>query len=489
MIIIRPGELTRICDAAEEELAKTGSYYQQKGIMATINIHTDRQNTVVQCATLSDLTLSLANLVIWQRYDHRSKKSLVCDPSEKCISLLLDKGTYSYLPVLNGISRQPYFRSNGGLVMADGYDPETGMFGVFNPTQFTVPETPTHQQAEEALAKLLGLLSEFEFITEHDKAAALSSILTAAVRPSLAYTPMIHVKAPTMSCGKSYLCELLTAFATSEKGTPHAFPIKDEECRKLLLSILLTSPAVVEFDNMTSDLIPHNSLCTALTSEFIAGRILGKSKTSEVGTRVLFLSSGNNVDPVGDMARRTLTINLDPKCETPATRTFSKQPVNEVRADRGRYVTAALTIVRAYQHAGKLLTACKPIAGYEDWSNYCRQPLLWLGLPDPASSMFESMNEDPDRGLRGEFLQAFHAEFGKISTTVKEIVKTNNHVLRELIIDISAERDGGINSKKLGRWIKRHAGHCIKIDGIQKRFVRDTSVTYNVARWIIEVIE
>jgi len=57
---------------------------------------------------------------------------------------------------------------------------------------------------------------------------------------------------------------------------------------------LLTAPAVVEFDNLTTDLIPHKSLCTILTSEFISGRILGQSKTAEVGTRTLFLSSGNN---------------------------------------------------------------------------------------------------------------------------------------------------------------------------------------------------
>jgi hypothetical protein len=163
---------------------------------------------------------------------------------------------------------------------------------------------------------------------------------------------MFHVKAPSIASGKSYLCELLTAFATPQKGTPHAFPAEDEECRKLLLAELLTAPAVVEFDNLTSDLIPHKSLCTTLTSEFISGRILGQSKTAEVGTRALFLSSGNNVEPVRDMTRRVITINLDPACEIPAARDYRKQPVSEVRGDRGRYVSMALTIVRAWHCAG-----------------------------------------------------------------------------------------------------------------------------------------
>ena len=221
-------------------------------------------------------------------------------------------------------------------------------------------------------------------IPKQDLAAALAAILTATIRSSLPLAPLFHSKAHSISSGKSYLCELITAFVTPQRGTPHAFPADDEECRKILLAELLTAPAVVEFDNLTTDLIPHKSLCTILTSEFISGRILGKSKTAEVGTRALFLSSGNNVDPVRDMTRRTITITLDPTCEIPATREFRKQPVRDVRANRGRYVSLALTIIRAWICAGRPKTECKTIATYYEWSGLCRQPLLWLGLPDPA---------------------------------------------------------------------------------------------------------
>ena len=69
-----------------------------------------------------------------------------------------------------------------------------------------------------------------------------------------------------MGVGKSYLCELITAFATPRRGTPTSFPNDDDECRKLLLAELLRALAVVEFDNLTGDLLPHKSLCTALTS-------------------------------------------------------------------------------------------------------------------------------------------------------------------------------------------------------------------------------
>ena len=182
-------------------------------------------------------------------------------------------------------------------------------------------QNPTLADAKSALEIIKDLLCEFSFASESDQAAAISAILTAVVRPSLAKAPMFHVRAHQVGSGKSYLCELITAFATPRRGSPTTFPADDEECRKLLIAQLLLAPAVIEFDNLTTDLIPHNSLCTAITSEYIGGRLLGASKTVSLSNRVLFLSSGNNVGPVLDMTRRCITIHLDPACEVPASRT------------------------------------------------------------------------------------------------------------------------------------------------------------------------
>jgi hypothetical protein len=315
-------------------------------------------------------------------------------------------------------------------------------------------------------------------------------MLSAAVRPSLAHAPMFHVRAPVVGSGKSYLCELITAFASPQRGTPTTFPSDDEECRKMLLAELLRAPAVVQFDNLTSDLIAFKSLCTVLTSEFISGRILGVSKTATVGTRVLFLSSGNNVGPVQDMTRRCLTIRLNPGCETPAARTFQRPDlVREVLRERGRYVSAALTIVQAWIAAGRPRTSCKALAGYGDWSDLCRQPLLWLYCPDPAVSVFEAMAEDPDRETLRRLLKTWQAAFGKTPAMVREAVKHSavspkgHEELGEVLRDIAEER-GEINRRKLGWWIKRHAGRIV--DG--RRFVR-SSGSRSAEAWQVEVVE
>ena len=484
------GEIHRVVDAAERELAQTCSYYQRGGLIVTIVTDPGTQETRVQEINLPTLVRALAGVATWERLDMRFKDLCRIDPPARHATVLLDSTGYQHLPVLFGLSRQPYLRPDGSLMQIPGYDLATGMFGVFKEGEFSVPDLPTLADAQAALEVIKEPLTEFSFASETDRSTALAAILSATVRPSLSHAPMVHVRAPAVGSGKSYLCELITAFATPQRGTPTTFPADDEECRKLLLAELLRGPAVIEFDNLTSDLLAHKSLCTTLTSEFFSGRILGVSKTATVSTRTLFLSSGNNVGPVHDMARRCVTINLDPGCEVPAARTFIRPDlVREVLSQRGRYVSAALTILRAWVVAGRPKTQCKSLAGFGDWSDLCRQPLLWLGLPDPAESVFLAMAEDPDRETLGRLLTAWHEAFGKTPTMVREAVNTAlsqfslQQELREVLRDIADER-GEINRRKLGWWIKRHAGRIV--DG--RRFVRGSS-NRSAETWQVETVK
>jgi hypothetical protein len=486
-IRIMAGEIHRVVDAAERELAQSRRHYQRGGQIVTIVTDPGTRETRVQDISPPALVRALAGVATWERYDARSEDWSRTDPPARHAAVLFDSTSYHHLPVLSGLTRQPYLRPDGSLTMAAGFDSATGMFGVFDAREFSVPQSPSRDEAQTALALLIDLLTEFSFARDADLGAALAAMLTATVRPSLAHAPMIHVRAHMVGSGKSYLCELITALATPQRGTPTTFPGDDEECRKLLLAELLRAPAVIEFDNLTGDLVAHKSLCTALTSEHMSGRILGVSKTATVNTRALFLSSGNNVGPVQDMTRRCITIHLDPGCEVPAARTFTRPDlVRDVLRQRGRYVSAALTVVRAWIGAGRPKTDCKPLAGFGDWSDLCRQPLLWLGLADPTDSVFMAMAEDPDRETLGRILTAWQAVFGKTAAMVRDAVKQaasfgDEYVeLREVLRDIADER-GEINRRKLGWWIRRHAGRIV--DG--RRFVRGSG-TRSAETWQVE---
>ncbi len=197
--------------------------------------------------------------------------------------------------------------------------------------------------------------------------------------------------------------------------------------------------------------------------------LLGVSKIATVNTRSLILSSGNNVGPVKDMTRRCITITLNPNCEIPAAREF-KNPdlLSGLIHERPKYVAAALTIVRAWITAGRPKKACKSIANYSEWSDFCRQPLLWLGLPDPTQSMFESMSDDPERETLRRLLDAWYECFGHSPKMLREVLGANGlppsapiQELREVLHDIAGERDFSINRRRLGWWMKNHAGQVI----------------------------
>lgn len=484
------GEIHRVADAAERALANSQRHYQRGGLIVTLVTDPGTGETRVQDISPPALVRALAGAANWERFDARAKDWARIDPPARHATVLFDSTSYHHLPVLRGLARQPYLRPDGSLMTAAGYDAASGMFGVFDAREFFVPDSPTCAQAEAALEQLRELLVEFAFRRDTDLAAALSAMLTATVRPSLAHAPMFHTRAHMAGSGKSYLSELITAFATPQRGTPTTFPADDEECRKLLLAELLRAPAVIEFDNLTGDLIAHKSLCTALTSEHMTGRILGVSKTATVSTRTLFLSSGNNVGPVQDMARRCITIHLAPQCEVPAARTFARPKlVEEVLANRGLHITAALTIVRAWIVAGRPQAACRAMAGFSDWSDHCRQPLLWLGLADPTDSMFEAIADDPDRETLGRMLAAWRSAFGNTPAMVRDAIKEagvcqgNNAELREVLHDIADER-ADINRRKLGWWIKRHAGRIV--DGM--RFIRAKGNS-SAEKWWVEMVE
>ncbi|HEV2610615.1 MAG TPA: hypothetical protein VGU61_10145 [Noviherbaspirillum sp.] len=489
IIRIIPGELDQIVDAAERSLTLTGQYFQRGGMIVTVVTDPGTKETCVQTISQPALLRALSKAAVWERVNGNSGGWIPCDPPAKHTNVLFDGSCYPHLPALNGLARQPYLRLDGSLCCHPGYDAQTGMYGAFSAQDFAIPDIPTREQALGSFTVIAELLSEFSFAQESDRSAALCAILTATIRSNLPTAPMFHVRAPQISAGKSYLCELITAFATAQAGTPTTFPVEDEECRKLLLAELLQAPAVIEFDNLNCDLLAHKSLCTALTSGRMTGRILGLSKTATVNTQVLLLSSGNNVGPVADMTRRCVTINLDPRCETPATRTFSRPDlVGEVRNNRGRYVSAALTIMRAYIANKSAQTNCKTIASFNQWTDWCRKPLIWLGLPDPATSVFEGMDIDPDRETLGRLLLVLVKLFGKHPIMVRDLKRKvlmaspETDDLRDLLEEIAGERDG-INSRRLGRWIKRHAGRIVH----DLKLVR-APINQNAESWRVESV-
>ncbi|MBU0593845.1 MAG: RepB family DNA primase [Gammaproteobacteria bacterium] len=466
------GDLHRVVDAAEKELAGRGRHYQSGGLIVSVSTDPVTGDPSVIPTSAPALTKELSAAASWEKYDARAKDWIRSDPPQRHIAILYDAQDFRHLPPLAGVARQPYFReSDGELVTQAGYDSTSQRFGVFDSRQFVIPD-PTPEAARAALALLEDPLNEFHFVAATDKAAALAAIFTAVVRPTLAHAPGFHVKAPVFGSGKTYLCELIGAFAGPAGNAKVSYPTTSEEATKVILSLLLTSPAVIEFDDMDTDWIPHGTIKRMLTADQITDRILGVSKTATVSTRTLFLGSGNNVGPVRDLLRRVLTIHVDPRCSTPATISYKGLPVEQVRKNRGVYVAAVLTIIMAWRRAGSLRADVENIVTFGGaWSDYCRHPLMWLGHADPATALLEQVKHDPDGDALASLMAAWRAQFGSTPTTVRKAVDVaygGDSDLFDAMREFPIEERGEINRSKLGWILKKNANRIVNGFEFQK---------------------
>lgn len=465
VIRVVAGDLHRVVDAAEKELAGRGRHYQSGGLIVSVSTDPTTGDPSVVPTSAPALTKELSVAASWEKYDGRTKDWERCDPPQRHTAILYDAQDFRHLLPLAGVARQPYFReSDGELVTKAGYDITSQRFGVFDSRQFVIPD-PTPEAARAALALLEEPLKEFHFVAATDKAAALAAIFTAVARPTLPQAPGFHAKAPVMGSGKSYLCDLIGAFAGPAGNAKVSYPTTSEEATKVILSLLLTSPGVIEFDDMDTDWIPHGTIKRMLTAEQITDRILGVSKTATVSTRTLFLGSGNNVGPIRDLLRRVLTIHLDPRCATPATMSYKGSPVEQVRKNRGVYVAAVLTIILAWRRAGSPCADVENIVTFGGaWSEYCRHPLMWLGHPDPATALLDQVKHDPDGDALAGLMAAWRAKFGSTPTTVRKAVEMAVHGSNDLLDamrEFPVEERGEINRSKLGWILKKNANRIV----------------------------
>jgi len=465
------GGLNRIVDAAEKVLAGTHQHYQFGGFIASIAIDPVTGDSSIALTSKEALTLTLSNAAAWEKPAREVGEWKSCDPPVRHINILHQAQQFKHLPTLAGVVRQPYFRQHDGeLVTKAGYDETSKLYAHFDSNEFVIRDL-TIDEARAQLAILENLLGEFHFVTPADKAAAISAIFTSVVRASLPLAPAFHIQAPVPGSGKTYLCELIGAFAGPGGNAKVSYPTSSEEATKVILSLLLTNPAVIEFDDMDTDWIPHGTIKRMLTAERITDRILGASKTATVSTRTLFLGSGNNVGPVRDLLRRVLTVHIDPRCATPATMQYKASPVEEVRKNRGLYVAIVLGIIQAWRKAGSPKTDVANIVTFNGpWSEYCRQPLLWLGLSDPATSLLNQIRHDPEGDELGQLLIAWHSTFGSTPTTVRKLLETSrsNPDLLENLREFPIEEKGEINRRKLGHFLKRNANRIVDGYELQK---------------------
>jgi hypothetical protein len=412
----------------------------------------------------------IADAALFRRFDTRRKQWVDADPPRQVVNSLLAREGRWAIPRVSGIITTPTLRSDGSLLAEEGYDPHSELYLLPGLEPLTIPEHPTREQGTAALELLTDLLSEFSFVGRVDCAVALSAMLTALVRGSLATAPMFVIRAHTPGTGKSYLVDLIAVIITG-RLCPVITPGKtEEETEKRLGTVLLNGSPLVSLDNCSHDL-EGQLLCQLTERPLVKIRILGRSEMPECECHTTVLATGNNISLKGDMVRRGLTCNLDALTERPELRMFQHDPLRQAMSDRGSYVAAALMIVRAYLAAGSP-KVCNSLGSYSGWSTMVRSPLVWLGLPDPVASMEFSREDDPEladiRELFGLWIDYLDLDQHYTTSQIIEIAcqlpsptDFNRQPFKELLLRIAADRNGGVSSQRLGTWLRKVGGRVV----------------------------
>ena len=481
MIRLRAGMMPETIDEAEGALIAAGLGFYQRGsivvrpTMTPVAISGGRQIDAPRLVHVKahHMAEAFTKAAYWERFDMRAGDWVSTDCSQRLAETYLAREGQWRLPVLTGIINAPTLREDGSILDQPGYDAQTGL--LFDPqdTRFPVlPRDPDRDIALRALDFLKDLIASFPFVTEGDRAVALSAILTALVRRSLPTAPLHGFNAPTAGTGKSMLVDLASQLATGRPAPVIAQGKSEEEMEKRLGAALIAGDVLIAIDNCAEPL-GGELLCQTMTQTSLKVRILGKSMNAEVPSNAAIFATGNNLTFEGDMTRRAVRATLDAGVERPELRAFDRDPLAMITAQRGDYVAAGLTILRAFHIAGRPQQRA-PLGSFTDWSRWIRDALIWLGEADLCDTMEELRGADPKLEALTSVLEGWREVIGLQPATVRDVIERATEQrpqlygraefvhpeFREALLRVAGE-GGAINGRRLGKWIGSHQNRIV----------------------------
>jgi hypothetical protein len=489
-VLVVGGGLSNEATAGEDAILKAGWPIYQRGnmlvrpVVQEVNATRGRRTRVAQLAPvqLPYLIDVLCRSVEWFRYDARQKQQVRIDPPRDVAQTILHRFGHWDFHAVVGLISTPTLRPDGSLLTQPGYDAATRLILAATPKIPDIPDRPTREDALAAIKLFDDLLGEFPFADRASRSVALSCLITPVVRAAFPVAPMHVACAPTSGTGKSFLFDIAAAIAIGHPCPVMAAGRNEEETEKRLGAALIAGRPIINIDNVNGEL-GGDALCQVIERPLVEIRILGKSERVRIEARSTVFATGNNLRLVGDMTRRGLICTLDAKRERPELREFQRNPFDEVLADRGRYIAAALTAVGAYIIADRPRVTSE-LPSFEGWSNTVRSPLIWLGYPDPVETMETARREDPNLQTMQAVFAALKDVIGvgsKKACSVADIINRANEGepgpigfclrypgAKEALQHVAADRNGAIQGRELGKYLSRQKGRValgVRLEG------------------------
>jgi hypothetical protein len=225
-----------------------------------------------------------------------------------------------------------------------------------------------------------------------------------------------------------------------------------------------TGDRSIIFDNVPEgNKIRGAELSAFITSEVWSDRKLGYNEQYAVPNLTTVAGAGNQITPVGEIARRSLIIRLNANMTSDQlkARKFRIEDLESyLRNHRARLLRAALTVIVGHQksdHKGP-----QPLPSFLHWSRLVRDALLWLGMPDPV----ETQNEETDNETEnlGDAFTLLFGHFGDRLFTARDIAELVRSAAFQMGSKlVQALEDAGCSEPgdphKLGYWLRAKRDH------------------------------
>lgn len=404
------------------ELLEThGNIYQQGGRLVQVG-RDPKLGPVVRPLTIDGIRTALAQTATWVSVVKRGDDlERVPDlPPEWLSRSIISQPQWGF-SYLEGIMRSPTVRPDGSVLSKGGFDAQTGLFLDTGGVDIDVPDSLGLTDAEAAIDALFDLVEDVPFERPHHRSAWLAALFTVLARPAIdGPCPLFMVNASTPGTGKTTLADIIGVIASGEDLPHQAYTDDDNEMRKRITAIASFGVPVVLFDNVDG-VLGGSSLDSVLTSTTWSDRELATSRMITAPMRTVWLASGNNIQIKGDIARRIIPISLSIDMERPEERVRKFPQIKDhIRAHRTRYITAVLTVLRAYILQGR--PRMVQAAGFPEWSALIRNCLVWAGQPDPYDGVEQLRGEGDSRANEAiQLLRAWHRCFGAQWVSLQDV--------------------------------------------------------------------
>jgi hypothetical protein len=373
----RDAQLVRIVEGTRHYIAEHSEHSIANAI--------DRIATVIKVTAGKRKVESEGGKVEYLDYEKREKLVSAPHVIAKRVLVISD---YPRVRPIRGIVRYPFLTPSWGIVTEAGYNAESRVWAP-HATPVKLRPDAKLEDAQESIAALRDLMSDFPWETTDDFAAWLSLPLSILARPAFTDPVPGHLATATVSrAGKGLSLDIATTIALGETVPKSQLSKDDDEQSKQIFGYIAPGDPCVIIDNVKGKL--GGPAIEALhTSSVVRLRILGKSESRDLPNHSVWAYSANQAEVTTDMVGRLVNWRLVPAEESPGEReTFRHHDIlAHVRGNRITYLGHLLTILHAYRNAGFPQQRLSPaMGGFETWGRYVRAPLVWSGAGDPVGT-------------------------------------------------------------------------------------------------------